>query len=161
VLSLKVELRKAGESILYSGEMIIMRDAAQKRLSAYEKCPLDLKGKIVFYAGPAKTFPGDAIGAIGPTTSARMDCYLEMLFKFGVCATVGKGRRSKIVADLCQFYHGVYLIAPSGCAAALSKCVIRHEVLLFEDLQSEAIQRIEVKDFPLVVAVDTNGSQLF
>jgi len=81
---LKVELRKAGESILYSGEMIIMRDAAQKRLSAYEKCPLDLKGKIVFYAGPAKTSPGDAIGAIGPTTSARMDsiwkCFLNLAF---------------------------------------------------------------------------------
>jgi len=158
---LKIELLRAGESILYSGEMIIMRDAAQKRLSAYEKCPIDLKDKIVFYAGPAKASPGNVIGAIGPTTSVRMDCYLEMLFKFGVLATVGKGIRSKRVTGLCEDYRRVYLIAPSGCAAALSQCVIRHEILLFEDLQSESIQRIEVEDFPLIVAVDSDGCQLF
>ncbi|MFW6262887.1 MAG: FumA C-terminus/TtdB family hydratase beta subunit [Thermotogota bacterium] len=157
---MKVEQLKAGENIQYSGEMIIMRDAAQKKLSQLPNCPIKLKGTIVFYAGPAKAPIGKGIGAIGPTTSARMDKYLEMLFKFGVRATVGKGERSEVARTLCRQYAGVYFLAPSGAAAALSQCIIHQEILLFKELQSEAIQKITVKDFPLIVAIDTKGHSI-
>jgi len=158
---LNVEQLKAGDAILYNGEMTIMRDAAQKRLGQSQRSLIDLKDKIVFYAGPAKTPAGAVVGAIGPTTSARMDPYLEMLFKMGVKATVGKGERSQYVKDLCRQYKGVYFLAPSGSAAALSQCVVNHEILLFEELQSEAIQRILVKAFPLLVAIDSTGSAIW
>ncbi|MEA1883385.1 MAG: FumA C-terminus/TtdB family hydratase beta subunit [Thermotogota bacterium] len=162
---MNVEILKAGDSILYDGEMIIMRDAAQKRLSAFQDSPvdlpIDLKNKVVFYAGPAKTPSDSAIGAIGPTTSARMDKYLEMLFNFGIKATVGKGERSDSVKDLCRKYKGVYFLAPSGSAAALSQSVINHEILLYEELQSEAIQKIIVNDFPLIVAIDSKGHSIW
>jgi fumarate hydratase subunit beta len=161
VFVLNVEKLKAGDSIHYDGEMIIMRDAAQKRLSQFHDCPLDLKDKLVFYAGPAKTPSDSIIGAIGPTTSARMDKYLEMLFNFGIKATIGKGERSDLVKKLCGKYDGVYFLAPSGGAAALSQSVINHEILLFEELQSEAIQKIIVKDFPLIVAIDSKGHSIW
>jgi len=162
---LNLEKLKAGNSILYDGEMIIMRDAAQKRLSQIQvssiDLPIDLKDKFVFYAGPSKTPSDSVIGAIGPTTSARMDKYLEMLFQLGVKATVGKGERSDLVKQLCKKYKGVYFLAPSGSAAALSQSVIKHEILLFEELQSEAIQKIIVKDFPMIIAIDSKGHALW
>lgn len=162
---MNLEKLKAGNSILYDGEMIIMRDAAQKRLSQIQvssiDLPIDLKDKFVFYAGPSKTPSDSVIGAIGPTTSARMDKYLEMLFQLGVKATVGKGERSDLVKQLCKKYKGVYFLAPSGSAAALSQSVIKHEILLFEELQSEAIQKIIVKDFPMIIAIDSKGHALW
>ncbi len=142
-----------------------MRDAAQKRLSQFQERPLDLpidlKDKFVFYAGPAKTPSNSIIGAIGPTTSARMDKYLEMLFSFGIKATIGKGERSDLVKELCRKYNGVYFLAPSGSAAVLSQSVIKHEILLFQELQSEAIQKVIVKAFPLIVAVDSLGHSIW
>ncbi len=158
---LKLETLKAGEIIAYTGEMIVMRDAAQKRLAQYENCPLNLKGSFVFYAGPAKTPAGSVIGSIGPTTSARMDKYLEMLFLLGVQATIGKGVRSNLAKQMCRQYSRVYFAAPSGAAAALSVKISSHEILLFEELQSEAIQRISVKDFPLVVGIDARGHSIW
>lgn len=160
-----VKKLKAGDSILYNGEMIIMRDAAQKKIRQFQNTPLDLpvdlKDKLIFYAGPAKTPSNSVIGAIGPTTSARMDQYLEMLFLLGVKATIGKGERSDSVKELCRKYKGIYFLAPSGSAAALSQCINYHEILLFEELQSEAIQKIIVEDFPLIVAIDSKGHSIW
>ena len=158
---LKVEELKVGENIQYTGEFVIMRDAAQKKLTQFQACPINLEGKIIFYAGPAKKPDDCPIGAIGPTTSARMDKYLEMLFKLGVKATVGKGGRSDLVRDLCKDYKSIYCITPSGCAAGLSKKVIEHKILMFEELQSEAIQKILVKDFPLIVAINSQGHTIW
>lgn len=122
---MKVEELKAGQEVRYSGKLIVMRDQAQKRLKELlekeERLPVNLEGQIVFYAGPARTPQGKVIGAIGPTTSARMDDYLEMLFRLGVVATVGKGKRSKKAIDACKRWKRVYFITPSGTAAALSK----------------------------------------
>ena len=158
---MKVEQLNIGDNIQYNGEMIIMRDAAQKRLSQFHKCPIDLAGKFIFYAGPAKKSKDSVVGAIGPTTSARMDKTLEMLFRWGIKATIGKGERSDLVRDLCKDYKSIYCITPSGCAAGLSKKVIEHKILMFEELQSEAIQKILVKDFPLIVAINSQGHTIW
>ncbi|PLV59259.1 FumA C-terminus/TtdB family hydratase beta subunit [Thermotoga sp. KOL6] len=162
---MRVEKLKAGQEIRYSGKLIVMRDQAQKRLKVFlekgETLPVDLTGEIVFYAGPAKPSCGRGVGAIGPTTSARMDDFLEMLFQLGVLATVGKGKRSQKAVEVCKKWKRVYFIAPSGTAAALSKRVKNSEVLAFEDLGPEAIYEIEVEDFPLIVAIDSEGETIF
>jgi len=167
-LNLKIdEIRKfkVGETIKYYGELIVMRDAAQRRLreliAGSKELPIYLGGKIVFYAGPAKPPKNSKIGAIGPTTSERMDEFLEMLYYLGVIATIGKGKRSDLAVELCKKYQRVYFIAPSGAAAYLSKCVINAEVIAFFELGPEAIYRIEVRDFPLMVAIDSLGNQIF
>jgi len=165
VLNLNFKNLKITEALNYTGEIIIMRDAAQKRISELilngEEVPIDLNGKIVFYAGPAKKKDGDACGAIGPTTSERMDKFLEMLFKLGVVATIGKGARTDVARDLCRKYERVYFVTPSGSAASLSKKIKKHEVLLYEELGTEAIQKIYVEDFPLMVAIDSCGKDFF
>lgn len=162
---MKIEELKTGDEIRYTGELIIMRDAAQKRLmetlSKNLEIPVELKDKIVFYAGPAKAPADRPIGAIGPTTSNRMDGFLEMLFGLGVLATVGKGKRGDICRELCKRFKRVYFVAPSGAAASLSKRVKSVEVLAYEDLGTEAIRSIIVEDFPLMVAVDSAGKDLF
>jgi fumarate hydratase subunit beta len=156
---------KVGELLQYTGELIVMRDAAHQRLlellSKNLQLPVDLTGKIVFYAGPANSPRSSKIGAIGPTTSERMDKYLEMIFKLGVLATVGKGKRSDLALNLCIKYKRVYFITPSGAAAYLSKCVKDIRLLAFPELGPEAIYNINVKDFPLMVAIDTSGNQIF
>ncbi|AEH50503.1 FumA C-terminus/TtdB family hydratase beta subunit [Pseudothermotoga thermarum] len=153
----------AGDYIRYSGEFLVMRDAAQKRIRQMLKegrdLPIDLSGKIVFYAGPAKSKDGKF--SIGPTTSARMDQYLQMLFELGVVATVGKGKRSKLACELCAKFRRVYFVAPSGAAAALSQHVDSILPIAFEDLGPEAIYLLKVKDFPLIVAIDSNGQTIF
>ncbi len=145
--------------------MIIMRDAAHKRISEMvekkERIPLDFKQKIVFYAGPAKKKAGMVCGAIGPTTSERMDKYLDMMFSLGVEATVGKGARTEFAAQLCGKYGKPYFVAPSGSAAALAYRIKEFEILFFEDLGAEAVQRILVCDFPLMLAIDAEGNDFF
>lgn len=154
-----------GSEIEYSGEILVMRDAAQKRIRQFlregSQTDIDFDRKLVFYAGPAKTPPGMPVGAIGPTTSERMDDYLEMLFQLGVSGTIGKGRRSKLAATMCQKYKRVYFLTPSGSAAALSLRVKKHRVILFPDLQSESVQLLSVEKFPLVVAIDSHGNEIW
>lgn len=156
------ELR-VSERLNYTGSFLIMRDAAQRRiqdlLEQKKALPFDLSDQIVFYAGPTKPLK-DRVG-IGPTTSERMDGYLRMLFELGVVATVGKGRRSELAKNLCRLYKRVYFVAPSGAAAALSEHVKKIELLAFEDLGPEAVYRIDVVDFPLIVAIDSEGNDLF
>jgi len=161
---LKIEELRVGDELLYSGEFLIMRDAAQKRLKKMlEECrelPVSLDGAIVFYAGPAKPTK-DSFGAIGPTTSNRMDPFLEMLFMKGVLATVGKGKRGKQAVSLCKEYGRVYFLAPSGAAAALAGRISDMTTLAFDDLGTEAIFKVQVKDFPLYVAIDSLGNDVF
>ena len=120
---MKIEELRAGDELLYSGELLLMRDAAQKRLKMLleegEELPVSLDGAIIFYAGPAKPTK-DSFGAIGPTTSNRMDAFLEMLYLKGVLATVGKGKRGQQAVSLCKEYGRAYFLAPSGAAAALA-----------------------------------------
>jgi fumarate hydratase subunit beta len=160
-----IEKLNAGEILTFSGEMIVMRDAAQKRiselLSKKEEIPVNLNNKIIFYAGPAKPPENSEIGAIGPTTSERMDKYLEMLFNLGVIATVGKGKRSNSAVEFCKNYKRAYFITPSGAAAYLSKTVEDIKIIAFSDLGTEAIHKIQVKNFPLMVGIDSKGDQIF
>lgn len=154
---------KISERINYSGILLIMRDAAQKRiqdlLEQKKVLPFDLSGQIVFYAGPTKSLNGKV--AIGPTTSERMDRYLRMLFELGVVATVGKGKRGELARNLCREYGRVYFVAPSGAAAALSEHVKKIELIAFDDLGPEAVYKIEVVEFPLIVAIDSEGNDFF
>ncbi len=153
----------AGEQINYTGEFLVMRDMAHKRLqelvSNQLTLPIDFQGRIVFYAGPAKMKDGKF--AIGPTTSARMDKYLHMLYELGVLATVGKGKRTQNVTELCKKYRRVYFVAPSGAAAALSQHTESISLIAFEDLGPEAIYLLKVKNFPLIVAIDSEGRSIF
>ncbi|RAM57929.1 fumarate hydratase [Mesotoga sp. SC_3PWM13N19] len=161
---MRIEELRVGDELDYSGEFLVMRDAAQKRLSMMieknEELPVNLDKRIVFYAGPAKSVNG-LFGAIGPTTSSRMDSFLEMLYLKGVLATVGKGKRSRIAASICKNYGRVYFLAPSGAAAALAGTILSMKVLAFEDLGTEAIFSTQVKNFPLYVAIDSLGNDVF
>ncbi|MDD4477671.1 MAG: FumA C-terminus/TtdB family hydratase beta subunit [Mesotoga sp.] len=161
---MKIEELRAGDELLYSGELLLMRDAAQKRLKMLleegEELPVSLDGAIIFYAGPAKPTK-DSFGAIGPTTSNRMDAFLEMLYLKGVLATVGKGKRGQQAVSLCKEYGRAYFLAPSGAAAALAGRISSMPVVAFDDLGTEAIFRVRVKDFPLYVAIDYLGNDVF
>ena len=153
---------KAGERIEYTGSMLVMRDIAQKRLVEIDRngmaLPLNLNGEIIFYAGP--TFSNGKM-IIGPTTSKRMDRFLEFVISKGVVATVGKGRRTREAEMLCVKYKTPYFVTPSGCAAYLGNCVTKWEIVAFKELGPEAIYRIEVANFPLLVAVDAFGKSVF
>ncbi len=149
---------KKDELIYLSGEIITARDAAHKRIEEYVKSnkelPFNLKNKIIYYMGPTPTKPGLKIGSCGPTSSYRMDNFLELTLKLGVIATIGKGERSAFVEKLIKQYKAPYLIAFGGAGAYLANCVIDASVIAFEDLQAEAVMRLIVKDFPVIVGID-------
>jgi len=149
---------KAGEEVLFSGYLYTARDQAHKKLvdliKRKKKLPFDLTNQIVYYCGPTETPKGKIIGSCGPTTSARMDEFVEPLLKKGLLAMIGKGRRSKRVQELIREYGATYFIAPAGCGALLSKKVISKELIAFKELGPEAIYKLKVNNFPLIVAID-------
>ena len=126
-----------------------------------EKPPFPLAGSVVYYAGPTPTPPGMAIGSCGPTTSARMDPYAPRLLSLGMKAMVGKGDRSAEVVEAIRRSKAVYLCAIGGAGALAAKCVSSLQVIAFEDLGCESVKKLEVKDFPLIVAIDCRGGNLF
>lgn len=152
---------KAGEMITITGEIYTARDAAHKRLCEMidkgEELPIDIKGKTVFYAGPCPNKPGEVIGSVGPTTSARMDAYSPKLIERGLRVMIGKGRRSESVIKEIVKHKGLYLIAIGGAAAVMAKCVKSVEIVSFEDLGTEAIRKLYVENMPLIVAIDSDG----
>jgi fumarate hydratase subunit beta len=156
---------RAGDDLLLSGTLFTARDAAHKRLAQLiadeQPLPLQLADTVIYYCGPAPARPGDAIGPCGPTTSARMDPYTPLLLARGVRATIGKGKRSPQVTEACRTHQAVYCVATGGVAALLSRRVKRSEIVAFADLGPEAIWRLEVVDFPVIVAVDSNGNDIF
>lgn len=156
---------KVGDEVLLSGTIYTARDKTHQRLvMAMEKgksLPFDLKDAVIFYAGPTPTPPGKVIGSIGPTTSARMDSYTPLLLKKGLKGMVGKGMRGQEVKEAIQRNRAVYFIAVGGAAAYLSTFVKKAKVIAYKDLGPEAIYRLEVKDFPVIVALDSYGNDLF
>lgn len=155
---------KAGDEVLLSGVIYTARDQAHLRLCKIiengEKLPVDLKGQVIFYCGP--TPPGRrVIGACGPTTSGRMDPFTPALLKEGMKGIIGKGRRSPKVAKAIKRYKGVYFLAPAGAGAYLSERVKSCDIIAFEDLGPEAIYRLDVEDFPLVVGIDCKGRDIY
>ncbi|MFQ5905800.1 MAG: Fe-S-containing hydro-lyase [bacterium] len=156
---------RAGDKVLLSGTLYTARDAAHKRLveliKKSEPLPVDVKGQVIYYVGPAPAKPGRAIGSAGPTTSYRMDPYTPILIEQGLKGMIGKGPRGEIVMDAMKKHHAVYLAAVGGAAALIARSVTRSEVVAYEDLGAEAIRRLEVKDMPLIVAQDCHGGNLY
>lgn len=156
---------KAGDSVLLSGSIITGRDAAHKRLYELiqkgEKLPVDIKGELIYYVGPAPAKPGYAVGPAGPTSSYRMDKYAPSLLDLGLKGMIGKGARNKEVVDAIVRNKVVYLVAIGGAAALIAKSIKREEILCYEDLGTEAVRRYEVEDFPCIVAIDSNGNNVY
>ncbi|MCB4792820.1 MAG: Fe-S-containing hydro-lyase [Elusimicrobia bacterium] len=161
----KISELKVGDSILLSGTIYTARDAAHKRLvEIIEKkqvLPFDLKNSVIYYCGPCPAKPGEIIGSCGPTTSNRMDKYTPLLLSLGLKATIGKGPRSDEVVYAMKKNSAVYLAATGGIGALLSKKVKSSQIIAFEDLGTEAIHKLEVIDFPVIVANDVNGNNIF
>lgn len=155
----------AGDSVLLSGTILTGRDAAHKRLFELiqngDKLPVDIKGEIIYYVGPAPAKPGYAVGPAGPTSSYRMDKYAPALLDLGLKGMIGKGARSKEVVDSIVKNAGVYLVCIGGAAALIAKSIKAEELLCYEDLGTEAIRRYTVKDFPCIVAIDSLGNNVY
>jgi fumarate hydratase subunit beta len=160
-----VEKLKAGDKVLITGVIYTGRDAAHKRLFDLLKegkpLPVDLKGQIIYYVGPAPTKPGHVYGSAGPTTSGRMDAYSPKLMEIGLKGMIGKGMRKKEVTEAMKKYKAVYFAATGGAGALLAKSVKKAEIVAYEDLGPEAISRLEVVDFPVIVVNDTKGNDLY
>ena len=156
---------KAGDTVLLSGVLYTGRDAAHKRLcdliEAGKELPIEIKDQVIYYVGPTPAKPGNAFGSGGPTTSYRMDPYAPMLLDLGLRGMIGKGLRSKEVIESMVNNKAVYFGAIGGAAALIGKSVVKSEVVCYEDLGAEAIRRIEVKDFPVVVVIDSKGNNLY
>lgn len=160
-----VDKLRVGDQVFLSGTIIMARDAAHKRLidlmEEGKELPIDLQDQVVFYGGPAPTRPGDVIGVVAPTTAFRMDPYTPAMFKYGVKGTIGKGNRRNLVKEACEKYGAISFSAVGGISATLYKCIKSAEVIAYEDLKTEAIQRLEIEDFPLLVTYDAHGGDLY
>lgn len=160
-----IEDLKAGESVLLSGTIITGRDAAHKRLYELaekgEAFPVDIKGELIYYVGPAPAKPGYAVGPAGPTSSYRMDKYAPTLLDMGLKGMIGKGARNQEVIDAIVRNHGVYFAAIGGAAALIAKSIKSEQLLCYEDLGTEAIREYTVEDFPCIVAIDCKGNNVY
>lgn len=156
---------KAGDYVYLTGTIYSARDAAHKRMQeamdAGESLPLEIKDTVIYYMGPSPAREGRPIGSAGPTTSSRMDKYAPKLLDMGLGAMIGKGKRNQAVLDAIIRNKSVYFAAIGGAGALLSKCITSSEVIAYEDLGAEAIRKMEVKDFPVVVVVDAEGNNLY
>ncbi len=160
-----IEKLKIGDKVLLSGIIYTGRDAAHKRLYALLKTgkplPINIKGAVIYYVGPAPAKPDYVIGSAGPTTSYRMDPFTPFMHEKGLKATIGKGNRNKDVRESLQKYKGVYLAATGGVAALIAKSIKSAKIIAYEDLGAEAIRELVVEDFPCTVANDCRGGDLF
>jgi fumarate hydratase subunit beta len=156
---------RIGTRVLISGVVYTARDAAHQRLvqvlNRGDSLPFDLKGQTLYYMAPSPARPGQVIGSAGPTTSGRMDIYTPPLIAAGLRAMIGKGNRSTEVKEAIKKYKAIYFVTIGGAGALLSKAIKKAEVVAYEDLAAEAIMRLEVADFPAIVANDAYGGDLF
>lgn len=156
---------KAGDYVYLTGTIYTARDAAHKRMyEALEKgepLPIDMNQNVIYYMGPSPAREGRAIGSAGPTTASRMDKYAPCLLDLGLKGMIGKGKRSQAVKDAIIRNNAVYMAAVGGAGALLSKSIISSEVIAYDDLGTEAIRKLEVKDFPVIVVMDAEGNNLY
>ena len=159
------EKLKAGDRVLLSGTVYTARDAAHKRIKSMidngESLPFDLKNAVIYYAGPTPTPENSAIGSCGPTTSSRMDKFTPEFLDLGVIGMIGKGPRSDEVCKAIVRNKAIYFCAVGGAGALASKCITKCDVIAFEDLGCESVKKLEIKNFPLIVAIDSDGGNLF
>ncbi len=160
-----VEKLKAGDIVYLTGTVYTARDAAHKRLvdliNEGKELPFDLKGAVIYYVGPTPPKPGEVIGSAGPTTSYRMDPYAPILIERGLKGMIGKGKRNEAVKEACKKHKAVYFGAVGGAAALIAKAIKSAEVIAYPELGPEAIRRLEVEDFPVVVVNDVFGNDLY
>jgi fumarate hydratase subunit beta len=156
---------QVGDEVFLSGVIYMARDAAHKRfvdtLARGEPLPVDLRGEVVFYGGPGPTKPGHAIGVVAPTSAYRMDPYATVLFDYGVKGAIGKGNRGRAIRASCQKNTAVCFSAIGGISATLFACIKSATVVAYEDLKTEAVQKLEIENFPLLVTNDAHGRDMY
>ena len=156
---------KAGDRVFLSGVLYTGRDDAHMHLVSMirngEALPIELENQCIYYVGPCPAKPGQAIGSAGPTTSGRMDSMAPLLMDHGLRGMIGKGGRGPAVVEAMKEHGAVYFGAIGGCGALLSRCIKKAEIIAYEDLGAEAIRRLEVENFPVVVIIDSNGNNLY
>ena len=156
---------KAGDYVYISGTIYTARDAAHKRMYeavlANEKLPIDMKDTVIYYMGPSPAREGRPIGSAGPTTASRMDKYAPTLMDLGLKGMIGKGKRSQAVKDSIVKNKAVYFAAVGGAGALLSQRIIKSEVVAYDDLGTEAIRKLEVEEFPVIVVIDSEGNDIY
>ncbi len=161
----ELEKLKIGDSVYLTGTIYTARDAAHKRmqeaLDRGDELPFSVKNNVIYYMGPSPAREGRPIGSAGPTTASRMDKYAPALLDLGMAAMVGKGRRSPEVKEAVIRNGAVYFAAIGGAGALLSKAITDSEVVAYEDLGTEAIRKLSVRDFPVIVVMDTQGNDLY
>ena len=156
---------RAGDYVYISGTIYTARDAAHKRM--YEtlaqggELPLEMENNVIYYMGPSPAREGRSIGSAGPTTASRMDKYAPDLLDLGLIGMIGKGKRSQAVKEAIVKNGAVYFAAVGGAGALLSKSITKSEVIAYDDLGTEAIRKLEVKDFPVIVVIDSEGTDLY
>lgn len=155
----------AGDYVYLSGIIYTARDAAHKRmdeaLDRKEDLPINIEGTTIYYMGPSPAREGRPIGSAGPTTASRMDKYAPRLLDLGLMGMIGKGRRSEAVKEAIIRNNAVYFAAVGGAGALLSKAIVSSKVVAYDDLGTEAIRELEVKDFPVIVVIDRKGNNLY
>ena len=156
---------KAGDYVYLTGTIYTARDAAHKRMyEALERCeklPFDVKNNTIYYMGPSPAREGRPIGSAGPTTASRMDKYAPSLLDLGLIGMIGKGKRNPAVHEAIVRDKAVYFAAVGGAGALLSKCITSSEVIAYDDLGTEAVRKLTVKDFPVIVVIDSDGRDLY
>ena len=156
---------RAGDYVYITGTIYTARDAAHKGMSealaAGKTLPIDMKNNIIYYMGPSPAREGRPIGSAGPTTASRMDKYAPSLLDLGLKGMIGKGKRTQQVKDAIVRNGAVYFAAVGGAGALLSQRIKKSEVIAYEDLGTEAIRKLEVEDFPVIVVIDSKGNNLY
>ena len=161
----EVKTLEAGDYVYITGTVYTARDAAHLRmdqaLDRGEKLPIELEGNVIYYMGPTPAREGRPIGSAGPTTASRMDKYTPRLLDMGLCGMIGKGKRSREVIEAMIRNGAVYFAAIGGAGALLSKTIVKAELIVYDDLGTEAIRKLTVKDFPAIVVIDARGNNLY
>lgn len=161
----KIKELKAGDMVYITGTIYTARDAAHKRMSEAllegKSLPFDIRNQIIYYMGPSPAREGRPIGSAGPTTASRMDKYTPKLLDLGLCGMIGKGKRSENVKNAVIKNGAVYFAAIGGAGALLSKCIKASEIIAYEDLGTEAVRKLTVEDFPVIVVMDSSGNNLY
>ncbi len=159
-----IQSLKAGDEVLLNGYVYTARDQTHLRLIkdiGKKKLPFDLRGQVIYYAGPTPAPPGKIIGSCGPTTSGRMDPFTPALLKAGIKAMIGKGKRSEKVRQAIKRYKAVYFLTIAGAGAYLSKRITVAKPVLYKDLGAEAVYRLKIRDFPAIVGIDSKGKSIY
>lgn len=161
----KMKNLKAGDMVILSGTIYTARDAAHKKMIEAvrngEKLPFDIENSIIYYAGPCPPKPKEVIGSVGPTTSYRMDDYTVPLLELGLKGMIGKGKRNNVVIEGINKHKAVYFAAIGGAGALISNCIKSAKIIAYEELGTEALRELKVQNFPVIVAIDFDGNNLY